>query len=160
VVGIGQSVPGYKGDGAMRVVMSQMNLARELAITQRRNIRLSMVNGGNTVQIIREEVTNPLTTTVLSAVPLEGGAGFNLIPSVTADTPDAFGNSAAVYFGAATLVRFGTDGSLLDQSGNPLNGSVFISIPKQARSLRAVTVLGSTGRIRAYRWDGRQWKLV
>ena len=159
---IGQTIPGYKGDGAMRVLLAQINSARELAIAQRRVMRLTFT-GGNLVQIIREEVPiggAPLTTTVVGSAYVEGGATFMLDPLVTTDTPDSFGNSAALAFGGATLVRFNTEGSLVDQSSNPLNGTVFVELPKQPRSLRAVTVLGSTGRIRAYRWDGGQWRLV
>jgi Tfp pilus assembly protein FimT len=162
VFSIGQTIPGYKGDGAMRVLLAQVNTAREMAIAQRRVMRLSFT-GGNFVQIIREEIpigANPLTTTVVGSAYVEGGATFMLDPLVTTDTPDGFGNSAALAFGSATLVRFNSEGSLVDQSGNPLNGTVFVELPRQPRSLRAVTVLGSTGRVRAYRWDGRQWKLV
>ena len=155
---IGQSLPGYRGDGGMRIVIAQINTARELAITQRRKMRLTFTNG-NKVSIIREEVTTPATTTTLSSVLLEGGAGFNLASGVP-DTPDAFGNSSATYFGTATQIKFDTDGSLTDQSGFTLNGSVFVSLANQPRSLRAVTVLGSTGRVRGYRWDGLRWKLV
>ena len=57
---IGQSRPAMIGDGAMRVVMAQMNTARELAITQRRNMRVTFTNG-NKVEIIREEVPGPAT---------------------------------------------------------------------------------------------------
>ena len=155
---IGQSLPGYRGDGGMRIVIAQINTARELAITQRRKMRLTFTNG-NKVSIIREEVTTPATTTTLSSVLLEGGAGFNLSAGVP-DTPDAFGNSSATYFGTATQIKFDTDGSMTDQSGFTLNGSVFVSLANQPRSLRAVTVLGSTGRVRGYRWDGTRWKLV
>jgi Tfp pilus assembly protein FimT len=155
---IGQSLPGYRGDGAMRIVIAQINIAREMAIKERRNMRLTFTNG-NKVSVIREEVTTPATFTTISSVLLEGGAGFNLVSGVP-DTPDAFGNSSATYFGSATQIRFGTDGTLIDQSGFTLNGSVFVALPNQVRSLRAVTVLGSTGRVRGYRWDGTRWKLV
>jgi prepilin-type N-terminal cleavage/methylation domain-containing protein len=155
---ISQTIPGYKGDGAMRIVIAQINTAREMAITQRRIMRLTFTNT-NQVSIVREEVTSPASTTTLSAVQLESGAKFNLVAGVP-DTPDAFGNSSATYFGTATQIRFSTDGTLIDQSGFTLNGSVFVSIPNMPRSLRAVTVLGSTGRVRGYRWDGTRWKLV
>ena len=39
VIQIGSSKQGLSGDGAMRVVLSQLNQASELAITQRRNMR-------------------------------------------------------------------------------------------------------------------------
>ena len=154
---IGQTLPSIKGDGAMRVVIAQVNQAREMAIAQRRNMQLTFTSG-NKVEVIRENWPGP-TLTVLRSVYLESGAAFNLVSGIP-DTPEAFGNSSAVYFGTATTIKFGTDGMLLDQSGNPINGSVFVSLGQQARSFRAVTILGSTGRVRGYRWDGRAWKLV
>lgn len=157
---IGLARPAYKGDGAMRTVMAQMNTARELALTQRRFMRL-VFTVTNEVQIVREEVPNG--TTVISTVPMEGGMLFGLTPGVP-DTPDNFGNGAAVSFGAAALYRFTTEGTLVDQAGNPISGSVFLNWPGvgqgQERAARAVTILGATGRIRGYRWDGRNWKRV
>ena len=161
VLQIGASRPGALGDGAMRVVLSQMNTARELAISQRRNMRLVFDNGSR-VQVIREEVPGPTLTTI-STVILEGSLQFVLVSGVP-DTPDAFGNSAATSFPTATgnppEVKFTPNGTLVNQDGLTLNGSVFVALPNQGLSARAVTVLGSTGRVRGYRWDGRNWKPV
>src|SRR6266850_1667344 len=95
VVQIGSSRSGLNGDGAMRVVLAQMNQAREQAITQRRNMRLTF-----------------------------------------------------------------TGGSLVDQDGLTLNGTVFVALPNDKQSARAVTIFGSTGRVRGFRWDGGSWKPV
>ena len=161
VLQIGASRPGALGDGAMRVVLSQMNTARELAISQRRNMRLVFDNGSR-VQIIREEVPGPTLTTI-STVLLEGTLQFVLVSGLP-DTPDAFGNSDATVFTTATgnppEVKFTPNGTFVNQDGNSLNGSVFVALPNQALSARAVTVFGSTGRVRGYRWDGRNWKPV
>lgn len=148
--------PSMKGDSAMRVVMAQMRTAREMAITQRRYVRVTFT-APSTVNIIREEVPGP-TTTSLGSTPLEGGVGFNLVTAVP-DTPDAFGKTTATDFGTVTNVKFTPDGTLVNQDGSTVNGTVFLAIPSQAQSARAVTILGSTGRIRGYRWDGRNWKL-
>ena len=158
VVQIGSSKQGLNGDGAMRVVLAQANQARELAITQRRNMRLTF-GGGNLVQIIREEVPGPTLTTI-SAVPFEGGLQFL---KIAGDTPEALGtagNATAVAFGTATEIKFAPDGTLVDQDGLTLNGTVFVALPNQTLSARAVTFFGSTGRIRGYKWDGRSWKVV
>ena len=155
-VQVGNARPALKGDGAMRVVMAQLNTARELAITQRRYIQLTFT-GTNVVNSIREDIPNGTTT--LSSVPIEGGIQLALMSAVP-DTPDAFGNASAVAFAAATTVRFSSDGSLLDQSGHPVNGTVFLAIPGESRSFRAVTVMGATGRVRGYKWDGARWVLV
>jgi hypothetical protein len=77
------------------------------------------------------------------------------------DTPDKFGKSAAVTFGSGgtpTLdLSFNSDGVLVDSLGNSLNGSIFLMLPKVDESARAVTVLGSIGRVRGYRWNGKAW---
>jgi hypothetical protein len=80
------------------------------------------------------------------------------------DSPDNFGNAAAISFGAAAQYRFTTDGTLVDQAGNLISGSIFLNWPGQGlgqeRAARVITVLGATGRIRGYKWDGKQWKRV
>ena len=157
VVQIGASRPGLMGDGGMRVVLSQLNQARELAITQRRNMRVVFASPA-TVQIYREEVPGP-TTTLVQTVPIEGGVRFVLTAGLP-DTPDAFGSSSALAFGTATELKFAPDGTLVNQTGATLNGTVFLAIANLPLSARAVTVLGSTGRVRGYRWDGRAWRMV
>ena len=49
---------------------------------------------------------------------------------------------------------------MINQAGVTTNGTVFMGMLPDVRSARAVTVLGATGRIRGYRYDGRNWKLV
>jgi Tfp pilus assembly protein FimT len=146
-----------QGDGAMRLVMSQLNTAREMAVTQRRNMEIKFV-GTNWMQIVRHEV--PAGTTTLTSVAFEGNVTYKLIPSVTTDTPDAFGNGSALAFGTATTFTFSSDGTLIDNSGNPLNGTVFLAVVNVVRSQRAVTVLGGTGRVRGYKWTGFGWNRV
>jgi len=157
VVQIGSSRSGLNGDGAMRIVLAQMNQAREQAITQRRNMRLTFT-GGSLVSIIREEVPGPVLTTI-SSVSFEGRLQFVTVAGLP-DTPDAFGNSSAVAFGAATEKKFAPDGTLVDQDGLTLNGTVFVALPNDKQSARAVTIFGSTGRVRGFRWDGGSWKPV
>lgn len=157
VVQIGASRPGAIGDGAMRVAMSQMTSAREQAITQRRCMRLNFDLVNNQVQIIREEVPGP-GLTVLSSVPFEGGVKFS--NTGLTNTPDLFGIASAVDFGGATEIKFSPDGTLINQVGALTNGTVYLALASSKLSARAVTVLGSTGRVRGYKWDGRQWVLV
>jgi prepilin-type N-terminal cleavage/methylation domain-containing protein len=166
---IGAQLKSGKGDSAMRVVVAQLNAARELSVAQRRIMLVKFLDPGvgtcdasaACVQIVRQELVAG-TTTVLSTVPFEGGARFNLIAAVAVDTPDSFGMITAKYFGGVTTgYGFTTDGSFIDTAtGNPLNGTLFLSIPNTPLSYRSVTILGATGRVRAYRWDGRIWSLV
>src|SRR5215467_2805736 len=74
---IGAARPGMKADGAMRVVLGQMNAARELAIAQRKYMRLTFTVPScspgapcsYSVGILREDT--PLATTTISNIPLE-----------------------------------------------------------------------------------------
>lgn len=142
-----------QGDGVMRVLLAQLNTARELSIAQRRNMQLQF-QGLNGLQIIRQDV--PSGTTVVGLTLFESGAQYYLAPGLP-DTPDAFGRSQAIDFGLATSVLFSTDGTLIDQAGRPVNGTIFVGLPGRPLTYRAITVLGATGRVRAYRWNGLTW---
>jgi prepilin-type N-terminal cleavage/methylation domain-containing protein len=164
VMQIGAIRPGLEADGAMQSVMGQLNFARETAISQRRLVEVTFTNAavsqndmGGWVRVTRRELPNG--TKLLAEVPFEGGALFGLWPGVQ-DTPDGFGNSEAINFGAAVSVMFNTEGMLVDNAGLPVNGSLFVLIPNQPGSYRAVTILGSTGRVRGFRWNGGQWTRV
>ncbi len=169
VVQISSSRQGLIGDGAMRVVLSQLNQAKEQAITQRRNMRITF-SGTNTIQVCREEVPSGTCTTI-SSVPFESGLTFqrpasvpDLSPSTTelasVASPSLSASPAIAFGGATTQLRFAPDGTLIDQDGVTANGTVFVALSNQLLSSRAVAIFGSTGRIRAYRWDGRSWKVV
>jgi prepilin-type N-terminal cleavage/methylation domain-containing protein len=164
VIQIGAVRPGFEADGAMRVVMMHLNQAREIAISQRRQVQVEFPTAlvaqgqnGGWVKVTRFNL--PMGTTVLANVPFEGGVRYGLWAGVQ-DTPDGFGNAQAVNFGAALAVMFNPEGMLVDNAGNPTNGSVFLLIPGQQGSYRAVTILGSTGRVRGFRWNGGQWTRV
>jgi prepilin-type N-terminal cleavage/methylation domain-containing protein len=175
VIQIGSSRQGLNGDGAMRVVLSQLNQAKELAITQRRNMRLTFTNNSS-VQILREEVPAGAGPTTISSVPFEGGLTFlrpagvpdinvagnvPVLSEVAAALSPTLSTGTGVAFGNATVeMKFAPDGTLIDQDGLTLNGALFVARANQTLSTRAVAVFGSTGRIRAYRWDGRNWKPV
>jgi Tfp pilus assembly protein FimT len=148
------------GDGAMRMVMNELNTAREMAMTQRRNVEVQFV-GGIWVRTFRHELNN--TTTVLRSVALEGNMTFSLVPTVP-DTPDGFGAGSGVSFGQAAIYQFNGDGALVDGGGTPINGTVFLSFAQKGITARAITILGSTGRVRGYKWmtnqNGTGWQRV
>ena len=90
-------------------------------------------------------------------VAFESGVQYG-VNAALADTPDAFGKLSATSFGGAATIRFNTEGALVTAGGAPVNGTVFLTIPGQTLSYRAVTVQGSTGRVRGYKWIGTQWR--
>jgi len=154
IVQIGAARQSILGDSGMRVVLAQMNMARELSISQRRTMQLQF-GAPNQLQILRNEVVGG--PTLVSAAVFEGRVEYMLVPGIP-DTPDAFGRAQPIDFGAAAAIIFNTDGTLVDERGRPLNGTIFLAIRGGSdRSVRAITVLGATGRIRAYRWNGAGW---
>jgi prepilin-type N-terminal cleavage/methylation domain-containing protein len=153
IVQIGTAQQAIKSDSGMRVIVAQLNLAREMAIAQRRTMQVQFLVP-NALRIDRNDV--PAGTTRMASMVLEGSVQYALVAGVP-DTPDAFGRNAAVDFGGAPTLVFTSEGMLVDAAGNPINGTVFLSINGGARSVRAITVLGATGRVRAYRWNGAQW---
>jgi prepilin-type N-terminal cleavage/methylation domain-containing protein len=143
-----------KADGAVTAMNAALRTAREQAISQRRNMRVTFTNP-NQIDVLRE-ATSGTGTTAVSTTFLPEGARFQLYGGVP-DTPDAFGNATAVRFGTATTYRFTSEGSFVDQNGDALNGTVFIGRSNEALSARAITIFGPTALIRQWRWDGRQW---
>ncbi len=131
-----------------------LRFARETAVAQRRNIQVRFI-GVNTIEIARVEIPGGATT-VLQSIPLESRMRYYLMPGVP-DTPDGFGNSAPVAFGASTTRMFTSEGTFVDQSGDELNGTVFFGIQNEPESARAVTIFGPTALVRTWNWNGRAW---
>lgn len=151
-----QSVlPGMRADAGLTEVARQMRVGRQLAVGQRRNIQIQFL-GNNQIRLIRNEVPAALGPTVLSTVVLENNVQYMLFPTVP-DTPAGFGRNAPLAFGGTATMTFLSNGSLVDAAGGPLNGTVFLGVPNQPLSARAVTILGATGLIRAYKWNGARW---
>ena len=142
-----------KANAAMYQVRAQLQAARDWAMTQRRTMEVQF-NGTNQIQVIRVDAN---TRTTLATTTLMNAMTYLLFAGLP-DTPDAFGNGRAVSFGGPTTVWFLADGSLSDAVGVPVSGTVFLGTPNQPLSARAVTVLGPTGRIQGYRWDGVAWR--
>jgi hypothetical protein len=73
------------------------------------------------------------------------------------DTPELFGGDFAIDFGPAAMMLFTSEGTFVDQSGDELNGTVFIAQPQQPQTAQAVTIFGPTATMRAWRFDGSRW---
>jgi prepilin-type N-terminal cleavage/methylation domain-containing protein len=139
-------------------VQSALRQARETAISNRRSIKVEfLVNppgnpAGSYVRLTRlAGESGPDTVIALTSIPR------TVIYTTFAgepDTPDGFGNMAPIYFGgvangpAAGMV-YQSDGTFTTATGVPINGTVFIGVPNHPASARAITVLGTTGRVRS-----------
>lgn len=154
VVSVANSMTSAKGDSAMAQVAGILRTGREAAITQGRTIEVRF-DPPQRMRLVR--LNRPNGETVIAEIGLENGARFQ-VDSRLPDTPDRFGNTTAIDFGGVANVRFLPDSSLADGANVPVNGTVFVGIPGQTNSARAVTVTGASARAQAYRWNGKDWE--
>jgi prepilin-type N-terminal cleavage/methylation domain-containing protein len=161
VMGSTGSIQNYRANSALDTVSSQLRVARQISISQRRNVQITFDQVNNTISY---QVKAPLvkgTTEVdgqVITVPLPAQTAFMLETGVP-DTPMGFGNNKPIYIanlsGGPVGMAFTPTGAFTDSTyTNPINGTVFVGIVNQPTTARAVTIFGGTGRIRPYTYIG------
>src|ERR1700723_874478 len=165
------AIQAAKYDAGMRQVLDQLRQAREYSLANRRYVQVSFpvvpTAEGPQYEVVITEL-NSLTAgggavnPVLSTTPIQFPEQFYVYPGYV-DTPDGYGNSGAIVFGgtvggpAAGMV-FQSDGELVSAATlQPINGTVFLGVPGNPLSIRAITVLGSTGRVRGWKGADARW---
>jgi len=149
-----------KIDAAMRQVLETFRQAREYSIANRRYVQITFP-ANNQLQLIQLNTLTPGAgglNPVLDTVTLSPPLTFTLDGMV--DTPDGYGNSGAIEFeginnGPVGGMIFQSDGEFLDGATFlPINGTVYLGVTGQTSTARAVTVLGTTGRVRGWKSNG------
>jgi len=172
---------------AYNTTLSAMRLARDNAVSQRTSYSVTFSNttAGQGTIVVAPTLTggfqgqdNSVTYTLPTDV------GFNIVtgvPTANTSTPDNYGSGAAAIdfgytyngsssSGGQTVVYFCPDGSSQDTSGTGSclgpgywsGGVVYIARQGEVTSSRAITLWGSTGRLRGWRLysnggGGYQW---
>lgn len=165
------AIQAAKYDAGMREVLDQLRQAREYSLANRRYVQVTFPTvataQGPQYQVVITEL-NTLTAgggaanPVLSTTPIQFPEQFYVYPGYV-DTPDAFGNTGAIVFGGtiggpAAGMIFQSDGEFVSAATlQPINGTVFLGVPGNPLSIRAITVLGSTGRIRGWKGANARW---
>jgi Tfp pilus assembly protein FimT len=168
VVHLTPTLQTFRSNSAASQVTDVFRQAREYAITYRRYVQITFPNytannttPNNQIAItVKNSLTPPYNQAdvLLTTVTLSGTVNFEVIKG-NPDTPDGFGNATAVNFagvdaGPLTGMFFQADGTFVNLTGGYINGSVFLGQNNTVSTARAVTVLGTTGRIRAYNING------
>ncbi|HXN22053.1 MAG TPA: prepilin-type N-terminal cleavage/methylation domain-containing protein [Candidatus Dormibacteraeota bacterium] len=170
VIGTRTLLPNMRANSGVNQVIQLIRVARHKAISERRITTVSFktvtINSVQVSEVQLQQVPPAWVggpTVTLATVDLEGGAQLYVFPGLP-DTPMGFGNSTPVSFSnpanpaaAIPALQFLSDGSFGTSVGVPINGTVFLGIPGTPSTARAVTILGSTGRVRPYHWDGARW---
>jgi len=167
IIQMGPSLTDSRSDTAMREVVDQMRQAREYAISNRRYVQVTFPIVAGQYEVRMTEM-NTLTAgaggvnPVLSTVPIQTPMQFTVFPT-KGDTPDGYGNGGAIVFGGVsggppTGMYFQSDGELVNGATFlPINGSIFLGVPGNLSTARAVTVMGTTGRVRGWNGAGTTW---
>jgi type II secretory pathway pseudopilin PulG len=156
-----------KSNTGMELVLGELRRAHERAVDERRIYRVTFV-APQTIQVEVGQVANiaatvsgttPAFTQVQAPLILPPGVQFAAVPGIpntTQTTPDRFGTgNNAIDFdisngGGGTQVYFQPDGRALDGANRLNNGVIYIAQPNNLFSSRAVSVYGSTGRVKAW----------
>src|SRR5687768_4831924 len=110
VAAVGSAMTTVRGDAAMAQVAGLMRTGREAAIAQGRTIEVRFEEPRR-LRLVRLDPGD--AETEIAGIGLEHGARFHVDDSLP-DTPDGFGQSAAIDFGDAESIRFLPDSSLAD----------------------------------------------
>ncbi len=148
---IGPALEARNVDMAVRTVSNEMHRARQFAVDARRRTRVTFTNPATITVDEQAPVSQGADWTLVSTTDLPGLMEFEVNAALSAvDGPEGHGVSAAVDFSGASQVFFMPDGSAVTSAGILSNGVVYVGEPLKVETNRAVTLFGSTGRIR--RW--------
>ena len=142
-------LPSIRADGQARRLVALIQYAREVAIASRRNVRLQFNVATRTATLTRMDAG---LGTPLESLVFEFELRYQLMG--LPDTPELYGADTATDFGDSQNLLFEPDGSFIDETGLPINGTIFLGISNQLQTARAITITGTTARPRLYRWSG------
>ena len=141
---------------ALVSVVGEMRRARQLAMDQRRTHTVTFTSP-RTLTVTRVETGgNPNVQVSQITLPSDVSFARNSISS----EPDGFSSSGAFTFcGSGGTFNFNPQGAGVDASSNLCNGIVYLGIPGRLETTRAVTLFGSTGRSKGFRYakSGGAW---
>jgi type II secretory pathway pseudopilin PulG len=160
-------VQSSRANAGMELVLGEMRRAHERAVDERRIYRVTFVPP-NQIQLDVGQVAN-VASTITGTIPaftqaqqtltLPDGIRFTCvggIPTGAGAVPDGLGSGAnAIDFdlgngGGGTQIYFQPDGRALDGANRLNDGVIYIALPGNLYSSRAVTLFGSTGRSKGW----------
>ncbi len=157
VVNVTGAVRGSHVETAYQNTLNQLRFARQVAIDKRTVCRVDFVAPG-TISVTQAFADGtPVQTETITLPPDVQYTIVAGMPSPPTPTPDNLGNGTiAIDFdrvagGSGTTIYFQPDGSALDAAGRSNDGVIYVARPNELTGARAITLLGTTGRIRGWR---------
>lgn len=147
------AIPLARTNSQAKSLIGLLQLGRETAIVRQRDVELVLDARNRRAQLVLRDGG---AHTMVREVMFENGLDY-LHFAGQGDTPERFGDDDAIDFDGAERLLFIPDGTLVDEHDLPVNGTVFIAIPGNRDTARAITLTGTTARARLYTWSGREW---
>lgn len=156
VMNISSALRHSRVEDAYQITIGQLRLARQMAIDKRTVCRVDF-NAPRTISVTQAFADGTPSQTETLDLPQD--TQYVIVPgmpSPPAPTPDNLGNGdSAIDFdqvvgGGGTTIFFQPDGSALDAAGRVNDGVVYIARPGELAGAHAITILGTTGRIRGW----------
>jgi hypothetical protein len=161
VMNISGAVRGSHVETAYQETLDQLRFARQVAIDKRTVCRVDFAAPGSVSVTQAFADGTPVQTETITLPPDVQYVVVTGMPSPPTPTPDNIGNGKiAIDFdrvgaGSGTTIYFQPDGSALDDKGRVNDGVIYVARPNELTGARAITLLGTTGRIRGWRLGPR-----
>ncbi len=147
-----------RADYALQITLGQIRQVHQRAIDERRVYRLTFTTPGN-IRTDRMDFSGGVwTPSFIGCINLPSDMQFTVVSGTpTTTTPNGFGSASNAVdlsvnnTSGATQVFFQADGRVLDSVNRVANGIVYVARPADLASSRAVTIFGSTGRVKGWK---------
>ena len=157
---IGPALEARNVEMAVRTVSTQIQRARQHAVDARRITKVTFSTPGT----ITVEASQGGTWTAVSTAELPGDMELGIdgsVPGAPAPGGSTYPTTQVANFGISqeSEVFFMPDGSAVNTAGITSNGVVYVAQPSKVETTRAVTLFGSTGRVKRYKYTtGTGWE--
>jgi type II secretory pathway pseudopilin PulG len=157
VMNIASAVRSSHIETGYQTTLDQLRFARQTAIDKRTVCRVDFT-APRTISVTQAFADG--TPVQAETLVLPQDVAYTVVagmPSLPDPPPDNIGNGKiAIDFdqiagGNGTTIYFQPDGSALDAAGRANDGVIYVARPGELTGARAITVLGTTGRIRGWR---------
>ncbi|HET9697140.1 MAG TPA: type II secretion system protein [Terriglobales bacterium] len=147
-----------RADYALQIALGQIRQVHQRAIDERRVYRLTFSTPGN-IRTDRMDFSGGVwTPSFIDSINLPTDMQFTVVSGTpTTTTPNGFGSASNAIdlsvnnTSGATQMLFQADGRVLDSVNRVANGIVYLARPADLASSRAVTIFGSTGRVKGWK---------
>jgi len=157
---IGPALEARNVEMAVRTVSNQMQRARQFSVDARRLTKVTFTTPGT----ITVEASQGGIWTQVSTVELPGDMELEIDAATVGSTgpPSPSGTyttTQVANFSGFSEIYFRPNGSAVTSAGILTNGVVYVAQPSKVETTRAVTLFGSTGRLKRYTYNtGTGWE--